>query len=469
MVQYFQSVFFSALSAFLNASLFLSILTFASVTVQARAFPQQQEDESEIGRRIKQNQTKKAKGSTNTANKKQAHTKKRGLTATTVRLQPVTQVVATFFAQTPETQILLNGEVIGLTDHESKLVAKVKSGEYMVTTKFKDVETMKPHLITISTRANKFDLAQFYVKAEPQTVTVTPPPPQVSATPIPTNPPTTNEQKAQAPRMPSPNEVLQRYKNPKTHHKVTVSDWQAVFYQCTTGAVAGASEMQLKSQALFALGQLKFIEGNYADALDAFNSSASLLPNSPLAFYGLGNAYLATNQPEQAIRAYEQTIKLDDKFVLAYKGLGDVFAKQSKPKEALEKYEKARDMGYQGTEISYYLGVNRLRQRKWTEALQELEIVAQEKPSVEIYIAIGDCHRELKRSMSAANSYRKAIELDPKSAEAHAKLGELLLKEREYEESKNHLERALVLDQTGKEINRMQVRKLADEAAKKMR
>lgn len=451
------------------------MLSFAPLSVSANALSLWQ-DESSIGRRIKQNQESKPKSFTpKTTGNSSTRAKKTQTISNVAKAKEPAQVTVYFFTKSPDTEIMLDGVSIGKTNEYSRLVVKLKTGDYTVTTKLNGAETIKPQRISVSSKTSRFDL----VSSTFQPTVINVPPPPVNKTSD-ADKKEANDAKQQAanatetaaaqpPKLPTVAEIFERYRDPKQTAKVTAEDWQAVYYQSTTGSVPGATDTQLKAQALFSLGQMKLIEGSFADALDAFNTSANLLPTSSLAFYGLGNAYLATNQPAQAIKAYEQALKLDKEFALAYKGLGDALSRLNKPKEALEKYEKAREFGYESLSLSLYVGMNLMRQEKWANALKELETVANASPSAEIYISIGDCHREMERAMSAAEAYRKAIELNPKSAVAHYRLGELLLKEREYEQGRNYLERALVLDQEGKQIDRVQVRKLADDAAKKMR
>lgn len=455
------------------AGLSFCALLFAPVAIKASAFYQ---DESSIGRRIKQTQESKPKTFTTktAANTTRAKKKNQTISKVVKSAEPA-QITTYFFTKSPGTEILIDGTSVGKTDQNSRLITKLKAGDYTVIAKLNGVDAIKPQQISVSAKTSRFDLAPMIS----QTTVINVPTPPVNKPPAEDKKETTDEKQqtatttetANAPpsKHPSVTDILERYKDPKQTAKVTAEDWQSVFYQSTTGSVPGATEMQLKAQALFALGQMKLIEGNYGDALDAFNTSANLLPTSSLAFYGLGNAYLYTNQPEQAIKAFEQSLKLDNKLALAYKGLGDALSRLGKPKESLDKYEKARTLGFESLDISYSVGMNMMRQEKWANALKELETVVGENPSADLYIAIGDCHREMERAMSSAEAYRKAIELNPKSAVAHYRLGELLLKEREYEQGRNYLERALVLDQEGKQINRVQVRKLADDAAKKMR
>lgn len=454
------------------AGLSFCALLFAPVAVKASAFYQ---DESSIGRRIKQTQESKQKTFTTKTTPNTTRAKKKTQTISkVVKPGEAAQITTYFFTKSPGTEILIDGAYVGKTDQNSRLITKLKPGDYTVIAKLNGADAIKPQQISVSAKTSRFDLAPMIT----QTTVINVPPPTVNKPPAEEKKETTDEKQqaagttetatAQPPKQ-SVADILERYKDPKQSAKVTAEDWQSVFYQSTTGSVQGATEMQLKAQALFALGQMKLIEGNYGDALDAFNTSANLLPTSSLAFYGLGNAYLYTNQPEQAIKAFEQSLKLDNKLALAYKGLGDALSRQGKAKESLEKYEKARSLGFESLDISYNVGMNMMRQEKWANALKELETVVNDNPSADLYIAIGDCHREMERAMSSAEAYRKAIELNPKSALAHYRLGELLLKEREYEQGRNYLERALVLDQEGKQINRVQVRKLADDAAKKMR
>jgi tetratricopeptide (TPR) repeat protein len=75
----------------------------------------------------------------------------------------------------------------------------------------------------------------------------------------------------------------------------------------------------------------------------------------------------------------------------------------------------------------------------------------------------------LGQPLSAAPAYKRALELDPKSASAHYKFGELAYTQREYAAAAESLERALALDPAGALIDRGRAREMANKAAAKAR
>ena len=269
--------------------------------------------------------------------------------------------------------------------------------------------------------------------------------------------------------LPTSAEIIKRFSDPKQTDRVTVGDWQLVQQQTAVAFAANPNDAQVRAQSLFAQGQLAYLRQDYAGALVAFNNSALALPNSALAYYGLGNAYLATSQMPEALRAYQRAIELDGQLAMAYRGVGDVLTKQGKSKDALAYYERAKTLGYFSASASLSTARNLMGRKRWAEAIRELSDLSKSQPSAEVYVALGDCYVQLKQPLSAAPAYRRAIELDPQSAQAHARYGEMMYESREYAAAAEALERALALDQAGATINRARARKMADDAASKVR
>lgn len=264
-------------------------------------------------------------------------------------------------------------------------------------------------------------------------------------------------------------EVLHRYLDPKRTDSVSVSDWQLVQTQTATAFAQNPDNPQIKAQSLFAQGQLAYLRGDYPNAIIAFNNSALALPTSSLAFYGLGNALLASNRLPEALTAYLRANELGGGLAMAYKGAGDVLSKQGKSKVALSYYERARLMGYSSNNTSLSAARNLMKMKRWPEALKELTLISKTQASSDLFVNIGDCYVELEQPLSAAPAYKRAMQLDPKSAIAHAKYGEVMYDSREYAAAAEALERALALDSTGTQINRKRARKLADESASKVK
>jgi len=266
----------------------------------------------------------------------------------------------------------------------------------------------------------------------------------------------------------SAEEVIARFTDPKRTDSVTLADWQAAQAQTAAAYSQNAHDPLVAAQAHFAHGQVAYLKGDYGTALVSFNNAALVLPNSALAFYGLGNAYLATNQLGEAARAYAHAVKLNTSLAVGYKGMGDVLLRQGKDKPALDYYARARGLGYAPHVMEMSTARALLRLRRWPQAQKLLTELARARPSAEAYVGLGDAYVGLKQPLSAVAAYRQAAQADPKSALAHYKLGELSFQQREYATAYEALERALVLDPAGQWLNRGKARELADKAAERL-
>jgi tetratricopeptide (TPR) repeat protein len=264
-------------------------------------------------------------------------------------------------------------------------------------------------------------------------------------------------------------DVFRRYLDPKQTDDVTADEWQLAQAETAAAFAANPLDPQVEAQALFARGQLAFLRRDFARAVNDFNTAALKLPTSALAFYGLGNAYLGNNQLGEAARAYQQAAAISPRLAMVYKGWGDVLARQDKNREALRYYERARVLGYTSSDTRQVAARILLKERRWSEALKELLEVSKITPTAEVFVRIGDAYVGLEQPLSAAPAYRRALELDPKSAEAHYKYGELAYAQREYAAAAESLERALALDPAGALIDRGRARDLASKAAARAR
>jgi tetratricopeptide (TPR) repeat protein len=264
-------------------------------------------------------------------------------------------------------------------------------------------------------------------------------------------------------------EVFRRYLDPKQTDAVTAADWQLAQSETAAAFAANPLDPQVEAQALFARGQLAYLKRDFARAVIDFNTAALKLPTSALAFYGLGNAYLGLGRLNEAARAYQQATVISPQLAMAYKGWGDVLARQNKNREALRYYERARVLGYTSTATRQVAARILLKERRWADALRELLEVSKTEPTAEVFVRIGDAYVGLEQPLSAAPAYRRALELDPKSAEAHYKFGELAYAQREYAAAVESLERAIALDPAGALIDRGRARELADKAATRAR
>ena len=126
---------------------------------------------------------------------------------------------------------------------------------------------------------------------------------------------------------------------------------------------------------------------------------------------------------KQSIKLYERAIELDDQFALAYTGIADAYS-------MLSQY------GY----LSYKEGFPKARQ-------YVLDAISLNSELAEAYIALGWIQFAYDWKLkSSEQSYRKAIKLNPKIAQAHQWLGINLTSQMRYDEAYDSIQLGLELD-----------------------
>ncbi|HEY0078971.1 MAG TPA: tetratricopeptide repeat protein [Pyrinomonadaceae bacterium] len=382
-------------------------------------------------------------------NKGTPRTTRPGTVATPPRATQTTQatmLLVTFATQTPGASIVQNlGDGrhtnLGTTGADGRLIVQLARGTYMITASHPS-----------------FSASRQYVEVRPGNTTFNF---QLGAQPA--------SQPATASAGGSIEDVFRRFLDPRQTDAVTLKDWQFVQQRAVALLIDSPFNIQLRVQALFAEGQAAYLSGDYGHALTAFNNAALALPDSALAFYGLGNAYLATNQLSEAGRAYQRAVQINGTLAMAHNGYAEALARQGKNEEAQRYYERARALGYTSATASHNAARILMKQGRWTQALRELSELVKKRPQVELFIDIGDCYVGMKQLLSAARAYQSAMQLNPQSALAHYKYGEVMFESREYQTALESLEKSLVLDQQGTVINRRRARDLANKSAERLR
>ena len=344
-------------------------------------------------------------------------------------------------------------QLVGKIGETKKLTTKVKKGQHKATASLKGYNSQS---ITISVFAERSTHTISLGKPIPAPVPLPTPVAKVAPTPEP--PP--------SPPPPSADDIIRRFINPNETNKLSSEDWKEVIAQSEETLKNDPANAQVMARLHLARGQVAYLNRNYAESLSEFNRAIEALPLSGIAYYALGNAYLATNQPPQASKAYQKAAELTpEAAAVAQKGIGDGLTKLAKGNEANMSYKRARDLGYLSPDLNKSIAVNLIEDKQWQKALSELSAIEDSDTSAEIQLYLGECYENLKRPLSAYRAYAAASKLDPNSTVAFSKLGNLLYELNEFPEAKEAYERALALDTTGVVINRQLVRKLADRAA----
>ena len=435
--------------------IFFSLFGTLSVIIQAAPFVQ-----DDLRNTVYGNKPSKSKKTNATPKPTIAAKKKKTEVAPKTTLVPVgftTQEVRA--AVGVRAEIWLNNRYFGMTDGGAQLRRSLAPGTYQVMIKRAGQVVLPAQSINVTPEQTDFNLFREVAKT-----TKTPTP-----TPKPDTPKTKTEQELALEMSERVKQTLEDYSDSQKTDSVTTADWEFVLQAAQLGQLQGYTAVQIEAQRWLASGQIELAKGNYPNAFTAFNKALEYMPNSGLPFYGLGNAYLGNKQPAEALKAFQRSLQLTPNQGMVYRRLGDALRLTEKEKEAINAYKYAIQFGYRTPETRMYLAVVTAKTGKHLDAIKELEEVAKETPTADVYVALGNSFQALKRDVSALEAYRKATELDPNSATAFDHLGDVLYKQREYVKAKEAFEKAVALDPEGKTLDLPETQKKIREARSKVK
>jgi tetratricopeptide (TPR) repeat protein len=374
--------------------------------------------------------------------------------ATKTNLVPVV-----FTTQEAKAEIWLNNRNIGLTDSGAQLRRNLAPGLYQVMVK-KGGQILHPvQSISVTPEQTDFRL----IREAPK------PTNPANTTAQTENPKPKTEQEIALEVSRKVKETLENYADPTKTDSVTTADWELVLQAAQLGQLQGYTAVQIEAQRWFASGQIEMAKGNYPNAFTAFNKALEYMPNSALPFYGLGNAYLANKQPADALKAYQKALQITPNMAMAHRGLADALRLTGKEREAINSYKYAIQFGYRTPETRYFLATTLSKTGKHPDAIKELDEVAKQTPTADVYVALGNAYQAMRRDVSALEAYQKAAEIDPNSAVAFASLGDVYFKQREYVKAKDAFEKAVALDPEGKSVDLPETQKKIREATSRIK
>jgi tetratricopeptide (TPR) repeat protein len=165
-------------------------------------------------------------------------------------------------------------------------------------------------------------------------------------------------------------------------------------------------------------------------------------------FLRAGMANERTGNYPAAVKAYERGLAVEPENVELLNSLGFALFQQGKSKEAVVALEKALavDPKHWKSHNNLALAAIDAGEIELAEAHYRESLAI--KPQPAIYNDLGFVLERQGLTEEATRSYRKAIELDPKSAAAQYNLGAALARSGQFAEAERHLRRAVELDPT---------------------
>ena len=177
-------------------------------------------------------------------------------------------------------------------------------------------------------------------------------------------------------------------------------------------------------------------EGQYGDAVEAFNSAIRAAPAMVVSYYNLGLAYARMDEFVRAQEAFETAVRIRPENGNVWFHLGRALQSQEKIQEALEAYTVALRRKPADPDVRYWLGVASWFEKNWSQAAAQWEALIVENPDhaafpkaweelPRAYFNLGTARRESGDLDKAVEAYKEALRLRPDYADAHLNLGDL--------------------------------------------
>jgi tetratricopeptide (TPR) repeat protein len=173
-----------------------------------------------------------------------------------------------------------------------------------------------------------------------------------------------------------------------------------------------------EAQTLLDSGQAAYEQGQYNEALQAFNKVISLAANQPktaaTANLRIGNVYMSQRQYDRALAAYERAVALNPDYAEAFNHLGEALGQVRQYNRALEAFSKAVVLDPLLLRARYNSGITygRLNNLKYAEFV--FRVLVRDHPEYDLGCdGYAVTLAKSGRAKEAIPFHQKAISLNP--------------------------------------------------------
>ena len=199
--------------------------------------------------------------------------------------------------------------------------------------------------------------------------------------------------------------------------------------------VASAEEACARARALDstahevheAVGDLRLVTGDAAEAEAAYRQALAIVPESPDALIGLAAALAAGYKPGEAEQVLGRATAIQPRYAAAQVAHGNFLIAHGRPGEAVVPYERATDLQPDDPSAFNNLGAAYLYLGDFDEAAGAFSRSLALEPGRSSYSNTGTVHYYSGRYRAAADMFRKATELAPGDHRLWGNLADALL------------------------------------------
>jgi len=184
-------------------------------------------------------------------------------------------------------------------------------------------------------------------------------------------------------------------------------------------------------------------------------AAVQLAPSDSMAHYYLGRLYYTIQRFPQAASEFQTVIRLDPTYVKAYDNLGLALEALGDEEAAIQSYHKAIELNERQmlrNEWPYLnLGKFLVTRNRYEESLSVVRKAVELNPkSAEAYYVLGKVLAKLGKDSEALEALKRSTLNDPKYGEAHYLLSRIYLKRGQEEEAQKEISIFQELKESGK-------------------
>jgi tetratricopeptide (TPR) repeat protein len=192
-----------------------------------------------------------------------------------------------------------------------------------------------------------------------------------------------------------------------------------------------------------ALGEKNDAEG----AIKCFKEVMKIDPNNCDAYINMGVMLAGQGRYDEAVSYYEQAIRLCPKSASAYRNLGVLLTDHGRVDEAIAVFHKGLEHKPEFASVLHTgLGTIFLQQGKIDEAIYELQLSVSMRPDATAFNNLGAALALKGRTDEAMQYHKRAVKLEPRNAEAHYDIANILLSQGKLEQAIGEYEKALSIN-----------------------
>jgi len=200
---------------------------------------------------------------------------------------------------------------------------------------------------------------------------------------------------------------------------------------------------------------------NFADAIVDLEEAIKLSPDFYSAYHTMASSHHELGNVEKALENYEKIIgkkdlngkSLDER---AWYNIGLLYVEDKQLDKGLEAFNKALEINPNYQKAAFQIGLldnppmndalrtatHLYKQRKYQEGLDETYNIKADDVDADVHYWRGNFLKKLNKKNEAIEEYKQAVSFDENHSEAHAQLGVLYFRGKNYEAAYEYLAKA---------------------------